>query len=78
MASGNFLGSTAMLLVLDDDEDLSSNGSAVHLQPAISNGTRPNFSFAEEDCYLCELGDESCDVSHPFAHSLTAFLHRLH
>ncbi|KAH6872874.1 hypothetical protein BKA58DRAFT_456560 [Alternaria rosae] len=62
MASGDFLGSAAMLLVLAGDETPSSNTSTTHLQPAISNGTRPNFSFAEEDCYLCESGDESCDM----------------
>ena len=62
MTPSDFLGSAAMLLVLDDAEDSTSNASASHLQPAVSNGTRPNFAFAEEDCYLCEVGDESCGV----------------
>ncbi|CAN9124731.1 unnamed protein product [Alternaria alternata] len=62
MTPSDFLGSAAMLLVLDDAEDSTSNASASHLQPAVSNGTRPNFAFAEEDCYLCEVGDESCGM----------------
>ncbi|CAN9320756.1 unnamed protein product [Alternaria alternata] len=62
MTPSDFLGSAAMLLVLDDAEDSTSNASASHLQPAVSNGTRPNFAFAEEDCYLCEVDDESCGI----------------
>ncbi|CAN9113568.1 unnamed protein product [Alternaria alternata] len=62
MTPSDFLGSAAMLLVLDDAEDSTSNASASHLQPAVSNGTRPNFAFAEEDCYLCEVDDESCGM----------------
>ncbi|KAI4929778.1 hypothetical protein J4E85_004397 [Alternaria conjuncta] len=62
MASGDFLGSAAMLLVLAGDDAPTSNTTTTHLQPAISNGTRPDFSFADEDCYLCESGDESCNM----------------
>ncbi|KAI4634743.1 hypothetical protein J4E83_002063 [Alternaria metachromatica] len=62
MASGDSLGSAAMLLVLAGDDAPTSNTTTTHLQPAISNGTRPDFSFADEDCYLCESGDESCNM----------------
>jgi hypothetical protein len=78
MASSNFLGSAAMLLVFAGDEDPASTTAASHLQPAVSNGTRPDFSFAQEDCYLCNDGDKSCDVSHGFAYLLPALLHHLH
>lgn len=78
MASGDFLGSAAMLLVLAGDDAPTSNTTTTHLQPAISNGTRPDFSFADEDCYLCESGDESCNVSHCLAHPPPAMLHHLH
>ncbi|KAG9191987.1 hypothetical protein G6011_10721 [Alternaria panax] len=62
MSPSSSIGSAAMFLVLDNVEDPTSNTSASHLQPAVSNGTRPNFAFAEEDCYLCELDDESCGM----------------
>ncbi|KAL1800512.1 hypothetical protein ACET3X_000854 [Alternaria dauci] len=60
MTPSDFLGPAAMLLVLDDAEGPESDTSASRLQPSVSNGTRPDFAFAEEDCYVCEVGDESC------------------
>jgi hypothetical protein len=74
MNPGDFLGSAAMLLVLDDIENPTSNSSASHIQPPVSNATRPNFAFAEEDCYLCESDDESCSVRHSRFYSLSSFV----